>query len=67
MDWEEPLGLILDRAGSYEGAKDLMERAIEFARNGEAGRRYTIASPKSIVNIAANLEIEDKSLSIGAV
>lgn len=66
MDWEEPLGIIYDRAGDYEAAKDLIERAVEFARNGTK-KRYTITSPKSIINIVANLEVNDKKLSVGAV
>jgi hypothetical protein len=67
LNWEEPLKFILDRAGNYEEARGMIEQAVSFARNGESGTRYTVASPKSIVNIVANLEVKERTISIGAV
>ena len=51
--WAEPLALIFERAGSLAEAKAVIDRSIDFARDGP--RQYTITSPLSITTIAANL------------
>lgn len=53
-NWERPLALILDQAGSIEKAKERIAGAVEFARNG-SGKRYTISSPRSLTAIIANM------------
>jgi phage replication O-like protein O len=65
-DWEMPLQAMLDRAGGLHEAKTLIERAVDFARSSANGKKYTIASPRSIVNIAANLEEVEEGLKVGS-
>lgn len=64
--WKQPLGLILDRAGGVDKAKDVIKRAVTFARDGP--KRYTITSPLSITTIAANLPEHSSSgaLKVGS-
>ena len=66
-DWQAPLKIMLERAGSVDAAKDVITRSVEFARAGTNGRKYTIASPRSIATIAANLADENKALEVTAV
>jgi hypothetical protein len=61
--WEEPLKLILNNAGNEEKAKDLLTRAVQFARNGN-GKSYTIKNPMSLTTIIANMPVEDNTGSI---
>lgn len=57
-DWELPLGIILHGAGDDLPAAMLkIEKGIKLARE----KRFTIASPRSIVNIIANMQPEAAS------
>ena len=57
---------MLERAGGLDEAKSVIERAIDFARSSSNGKKYTIASPRSIVNIAANLEEAEQKMKVGS-
>lgn len=58
--WIDPLQLYLENAGSLEDAKQVIKRAVDFARNGSE-KRYTISSPRSIATIVANMPKEGSS------
>ena len=65
-EWNGPLTVMLERAGGLDEAKSVIERAIDFARSSSNGKKYTIASPRSIVNIAANLEEAEQKMKVGS-
>jgi hypothetical protein len=55
-NWRIPLESILKTANSdTSAAMSLMADAVQFAASGESGKTYTIVSPRSIVNIVANM------------
>ena len=66
--WQLPLMTMLERAGSVDKVKDQIKRAVELARDNKAGKRYTIVSPQSIINIVANLQDEEsKAVEVKAI
>lgn len=62
-NWKQPLEIILN-GGDVEKAKQRIKDGVEFARE----KRYTVSSPRSIVNIVANMKAtKDKKVTVRAI
>ena len=67
VNWLAPLKLYFEKCGDLETAKETINRAVDFARNGSS-TRYTISSPRSIATIIANMPKDGSNkIKVGAI